>query len=338
MDQKNALIVALPETAGSALYGMIDVFSAVGTLWQVLTGEAGTPARFQVRILAEQAQPFTCGNRIPVQPDCTPGDNPSADLLILPELWLAPSESLAGRHRPLVRWIRRFYAHGGEIYSACSGAILLAETGLLNGCPATSHWGYQPLFQREYPAIRFQPESNLVVADTDSRLVTAGGTTSWHDLALHIIARHAGPAEAVRIAHIYLLKWHAEGQLPYTPLLSGKAHADAAVRRCEQWLRDHSTDHDALAGLARASGLPERTLQRRFRRATGVSPVRYLQNLRIEQAKRLLEQTMEAADEISVRVGYEDASFFRRLFKRLTGVTPGHYRRLFRCPDGTVAG
>ena len=109
---------------------------------------------------------------------------------------------------------------------------MLAETGLLDGCPATSHWGYQDLFRRSYPNVRFDPAPNLCYADRAGRLVTAGGVTSWHDLALHIIARHASPGEALRIAKVYLLKWHAEGDLPYANLVRRLPHGDCHRGRC----------------------------------------------------------------------------------------------------------
>lgn len=111
--------------------------------------------------------------------------------------------------------------------------MMLAETGLLDGYCATSHWGYRDLFRKQYPKVRFEPAPNLVFARADGRIVTAGGTTSWHDLALHIIGRHASPGEALRIAKVYLMKWHAEGQLPYAPLVVEQPHGDAMVRRCE---------------------------------------------------------------------------------------------------------
>jgi transcriptional regulator GlxA family with amidase domain len=200
----------------------------------------------------------------------------------------------------------------------------------LDGCPATSHWGYQDLFRRRYPKVRFDPAPNLVYADPAGRIVTAGGTTSWHDLALHIIARHAGPAEALRIAKVYLLKWHDDGELPYAALVRPVPHGDAVARRCEDWLHANFRAADAIATAIERAGIPERTLKRRFKAATGVPLIAYLQNLRIEEAKRLLETTDLAADEIGARVGYADASFFRRLFKRLAGLTPGRYRRLFQ--------
>jgi transcriptional regulator GlxA family with amidase domain len=324
------LIVAVPETAGSALYGMVDVLQAAGNVWRTLVRIEPTQTLFRVRIVAPGRERFTCGNRIPVVPDVSVADDPKAAIVILPEIWLGPDEDIHGRYPELIEWIRRKYKEGTTLYSACSGALMLAETGLLDGREATSHWGYQDLFRKRYPKIRFRPEPNLVFADPQGRIVSAGGTTSWHDLALHIISRHGNPGEAVRIAKVYLLKWHSEGQLPYATLVRRNPHADSVVRSCEEWLYKHFRKTDAIKQVVELSKIPERTLKRRFKAATNVTLIEYIQNLRVEEAKRRLESGPMAVDEISAEVGYEDVSFFRRLFKRCTGLTPREYRRMFQ--------
>jgi transcriptional regulator GlxA family with amidase domain len=325
----DVLIVAVPETAGSALYGLLDVLAATGSIWQTLARSGNEQACFRVRIVSPDGQLFACGNNIPVNPDCAVTDDPEAPVIILPELWLGPDETLHGRYPELIAWLLHRYRQGSHLYSACSGAILLAETGLLDGCPATSHWGYQDLFRRQFPEVRFDPAPNLVYADPKGRIVTAGGTTSWHDLALHIIARHASPGEALRIAKVYLLKWHDEGELPYTALVRPLPHGDAVVRKVEEWLKAHFTQSDVVGRAVEAAGIPERSLKRRFKAATGVSLIEYVQNLRIEEGKALLENTGLPVEELSEQVGYADASFFRRLFRRLVGLTPGAYRKMF---------
>jgi len=329
-DPVEVLIVAVPETAGSALYGMLDVLLAAGNIWQTLVRDELEQTLFRVRIVAPSRDTFTCGNRIPVHPDCSIADNPRARVLILPELWLGPDEDIHGRYPELMEWIRHMHREGSMIYSACSGAVMLAETGLLDGCDATSHWGYQDLFNKHYPKVRFRPEPNLVFADAAGRIVTAGGTTSWHDLAIHIISRYGSPGEALRIAKVYLLKWHGEGQLPYAALVRRSPHADSVVRTCEQWLGEHFRESDAIRQAVGLAKIPERTLKRRFKAATGTTVIEYLQNMRIEAAKQLLESGQMPVDEISAEVSYEDPSFFRRLFKRRTGLTPSQYRRMFQ--------
>ena len=334
-DQNNkapieVLIIAVPETAGSALYGMLDVLLAAGNIWQALVRRDDMQNAFHVRIVSLLKQPFKCGNGIPVEPECSIAEDLKADIVILPELWLGPDENISGRYPQLMSWLRLKYKQGSSLYSACSGAIMLAETGLLNGFPATSHWGYQDLFKQQYPKVRFCPEPNLVFADPAGRIVTAGGTTSWHDLALHIISRYCSPGEALKIAKVYLLKWHDEGQLPYTSLLRNIPHGDAVVKTSETWLAEHFHETGLIQKLVGKVDIPERTLKRRFKNATGTSLIERIQYLRIEEAKQLLETDAAAVDEISVAVGYEDPSFFRRLFKRLTGLTPSQYRRMFQ--------
>src|SRR5688572_18793821 len=309
---------------------MVDVLSVTGNVWQTFTRRGPTPAPFRVHVVSIGRQRFFCGNGIPVEPSAAIHEIYRADIVILPELWLGPDEHLSGRYPALIEWIRARHQAGACVYSACSGALMLAETGLLNGCDATSHWGYQDLFRRQYPQVRFRPEPNLCFADPAGRIVTAGGTTSWHDLALHIISRHVSPGEAMRIAKVYLLKWHDDGQLPFEPLIRPQPHSDAIVKVCEGWLSEHFREHDAIARAVKQSKTAERTLKRRFKAATGLTLIEYLQNLRVEEAKRQLEFSARSVDYISFDVGYDDASFFRRLFKRRTGVTPVQYRRVFK--------
>ena len=325
-----AIIVALPETAGSALYGMVDVLAATGTLWRQLVGGDPGTGLIRPRIVSLSRKPFRCGNDIPVSPDLAINEVRKADILILPELWLAPSDDMRGRYAELKDWIRQLYRSGCTVYSACSGSVLLAATELLKGREATSHWAFADLFRKSFPEVRFSPEPNLVFADPAGRIVTAGGTTSWHDLAIHVISRHCGPGEALRIAKVYLLKLHGEGQLPYASLVRRQPHADSIVRHAETWLAENFREPHAVAAAVSACGIPERSLKRRFTTATGTTLMSYVQNLRIEEAKRLLETEEKPFDDIALSVGYENTAFFRRLFKRCTALTPGQYRQMFR--------
>lgn len=147
---------------------------------------------------------------------------------------------------------------------------------------------------------------------------------------MHIIARHGSPGEALRITKVYLLKWHGEGQLPYASLVRNTPHADKKVRETENWLAMHYREPEIVGRLVDSIDMPERTLKRRFKEATGQTLIERVQNLRIEEAKRQLESERRSIDDISTAVGYEDAAFFRRLFKRRTGITPSEYRKMFK--------
>jgi transcriptional regulator GlxA family with amidase domain len=323
-------IVCLPESAGSALYGMVDVLASTGTLWRDLTGADAIPAMITPKLVSRETKPFLCGNGIPVHPEFTFTDVEKPGIVIVPEMWLAPDDAVANRYEDVKTWLRASYESGSIIYSACSGSVLLAAAGILDGREATSHWGYRDLFRSNFPAVRFNPEPSLCIGDATGRIVTAGGTSSWHDLAIHIISRHVSPGEALHIAQVYLMKWHAEGQLPYTTLVRKVPHADSVVRRAEEWLAIYFREPDPVAGVVSACQIPDRSLKRRFREATGTTLINYTQNLRVEAAKRLLEEGPMPIDDVAAAVGYENVAFFRRLFKRRTGLKPGEYRKMFQ--------
>ena len=152
-------------------------------------------------------------------------------------------------------------------------------------------------------------------------------------MVLYLIARYAGAAAAQEVARLYALQWHHDGLAPYIVFEGRTDHGDAEIADAQKWLADHFSVAAPVEEMIKRSRLAERTFKRRFVQATGVAPLTYVQRLRIEDAKRRLEQTADPVDEISWRVGYEDPAFFRRLFKRTTGLAPGAYRKRFRIPD-----
>jgi transcriptional regulator GlxA family with amidase domain len=217
--------------------------------------------------------------------------------------------------------------------SACSGVLLLAETGLLDGKEATIHWAYARTFRHNFPNVRLSLEKVLVTAGERQQFVMSGASASWHDLVLYLVARHVGPTAAQAIAKFMLLQWHVDGQAPYVVFEAPTDHGDAVVLDAQRWLSESFSIAAPVEQMVKRSSLAERSFKRRFSRATGYSPIVYVQHVRIEEAKRRLERTDEPIEEISWAIGYEDPAFFRRLFKRITRVTPGDYRRKFRLPD-----
>jgi transcriptional regulator GlxA family with amidase domain len=155
---------------------------------------------------------------------------------------------------------------------------------------------------------------------------------SWHDLVLYLIARHVGPTAAQAVARFFALQWHRDGLGPYIVFEGRRDHGDAAVLASQDWLEKHFSVGSPVEEVVRRSGMAERTFKRRFTEATGLAPLSYVQQLRVADAKRRLERTRAPVDEIGWRVGYEDPAFFRRLFKRITGVSPAGYRRQFQIP------
>ena len=173
----------------------------------------------------------------------------------------------------------------------------------------------------------------MVVSGEGGRLVTSGAATAWHDLALYIIARHVGPATAQAIARYMLIQWHRDGQAAFHVFHVPMDHGDAAVLAAQRWIAENHAVAGPVEEMVERSGLAARTFKRRFKEATDYTPISYVQRIRVERAKRVLETSRIPIEEISWAVGYEDPASFRRLFKRLTGLAPGEYRRRFRLPD-----
>jgi transcriptional regulator GlxA family with amidase domain len=213
--------------------------------------------------------------------------------------------------------------------SACAGAVLLGEAGLLTDCDATIHWGYVASITNNYPGVKVKPERSLVLSGEAQRIIMAGGGTSWQDLALYLIARFVGIREAIEVARVYMLQWHDQGQQPYASLMGFHKTGDALINKCQDWAALNYQSHSPVAAMMALCGLPERSFIRRFTQATGLTPLDYIHGLRLEEAKQMLETSDLPVEAIANEVGYEDASFFGRLFRRKVGLTPAKYRLRF---------
>jgi transcriptional regulator GlxA family with amidase domain len=214
---------------------------------------------------------------------------------------------------------------------------LLAEAGLLDGRSCASHWAYRELFARAYPEVRLNANAILDLSHEAEGLITAGGVTAWQDLALHLIRRLTGPEHAVRTAKVYLLAGHEDGQLPFSAPTESTIVGDAVIRDALAWADDHFATANPVSGMTEQSGLTKRTFARRFVTATGRRPIDHIHRIRIEKARDLIEHSEAAIDDISYAVGYEDPAFFRRLFRRTTGLTPAAYRRKYAGIGGAAA-
>jgi transcriptional regulator GlxA family with amidase domain len=186
------------------------------------------------------------------------------------------------------------------------------------------------VLQRRHPSVKVRPQRTLVVSGEGQRLVMAGGGTSWLDLALYLIARAAGVDAAMRVARINLIDWHDVGQQPFARLArSRQLEEDGVIAGCQTWIAEHYHERSPVGSMVRLSGLPERSFKRRFQQATGLSPLAYVHTLRLEEAKQLLESSDQPIEAVANAVGYEDAGFFSRLFRRKVNLTPVQYRRRF---------
>jgi transcriptional regulator GlxA family with amidase domain len=329
-------IVVFPECDPSVIYGVFDTLYAPGVFWNRMEGRAERPL-FRPRLVAASNDPIELCTGVTIMPHESIADVDRTDVVFVPNVMVYTPDCIRKLDRSLIGWVRDMHQTGAQVMASCGGPIVLAEAGLLDGQSATTHWSYASLLRSQFPTIDLQENRILVHSGPGHSLVCSGGASSWQDLCLYMIARHAGMAEALRMSKMFLYQWHRDGQQPYASMIANVGHDDAIIRNCQNWLADHYDHPDALRATVGQSGLPKRTFDRRFRAATGYAPLAYVQSLRVEEAKQLLETSEASIEEIAQQVGYEDTASFRRLFRRQVGMTPGDYRRKFRVPPGMLA-
>lgn len=327
--QISVKLLAVPETTASILYAFFDVLGSFDETWSKLSGSVEErKVTFDPKIVSPIEQLFMTRSGIPIAPHESLWGNAAPDVIIVPDVSLGLDEDPHGRWPEAADWLRRMHEAGTTICSVCTGSLVLADAGILDGRSASTHWAYADMFRRAYPAVDLQAEK-LFVADPARRVITTGGPATWEELALYLIAHYCGEAAAVQASKVFLLGDKGEGQLIYAALLQPRRHDDATISDAQAWLADNYSLANPVTRLVDRSGLAERTFKRRFKAATGYAPIDYVQTMRIEEAKQMLEATLMPVDEVGAAVGYEDATFFRRLFKRSTGVTPSRYRQRF---------
>jgi transcriptional regulator GlxA family with amidase domain len=313
-------VLAYDGCMSSAVAGMLDAFH-IANRWVAGAG-SHTPS-FVARVLgATPAVEGSAGFRIPSE---ALDDSREVDVAIVPPMLTEPEETLAANDA-LVAWLRRYAEGSGVIASVCAGALFLARAGLLDGHRVTTNPTFAPALLRQTPGAHLLLERRVV---DDGRVLTAGTTTAFLDLALHLIERFAGHPVAVATAKALSIDKNRRSQLPYFLPFAQKDHGDAAVEGLQTWLEDHLAEPNTSQQMARRAALSQRTLNRRFLAATGLAPIAYLHRLRVEAAKRLLETSDIGIQEITSRVGYDDARSFTRLFRQHVGLSPRGYRKRF---------
>jgi transcriptional regulator GlxA family with amidase domain len=322
-------LIAIPSTSASGLFGIRDALGSVGVAFESFVANEPTKACFDVSIVAATQSPFVCASGTEIRPDHSVATMPEPDVVVIPGLSVSATERSTDIDKCVVDWIIAQHTAGKQVAATCTGVIILAEAGLLDGKEATTHWAWRDYFRTYYPRVLLRLEKSLCCADREHRIVTSGGATNWQELVLYLITRHVGLKEAVRTAKFWLLPWQGELQSPYASMPHGIPHSDREIAACQTWIAENYTLDNPVARMVKHSGLTRSTFRRRFVEATGYTAIDYVHSVRIEEAKQLLETTDDALDCIAQEVGYGDEASFRKLFKRMTGISPSNHRKQF---------
>jgi transcriptional regulator GlxA family with amidase domain len=317
-------LLAEHNCVASAIAGSIDALSIASLWWQYLKNDGGDPL-FETEIITIDGDPVIANGGITLTPSKSINEVEKTDLILLPA-FLPPFDMKNQRIKDICKWVRKNYQCGNEIACTCTGTFLLAETGLLEGKMATTNWQFANIFKRQYPKVNLQIDR---IFTEDDGLYCTGAATAFMSLCLHLIEKYGSPDLAFRCAKALLVDTDRQSQAPYVIYDFCKNHSDGQILKTQQWMEKNYENKFSIDAVAETIGISPRHFKRRFKKATGETPIAYLQRLRIENAKRFLERTQDAINEITWKVGYEDINSFRRLFIKHTGLSPKNYRNKF---------
>lgn len=311
-------IVQFPGAQQAAVHGLTDLF-------QIADGFAKQHQNSSAAFLQVSQWGLKGKGKAPVRilDAEIDADSKPTVLLLPPRLGEPLSKEDAA---PFVEWLLSHHRAGVTLGSMCGGAFLLAETGLLDGRLATTHWAHDEKFRTRFPEAHLDTD-RLIIDDGD--IISAGGIMGWIDLGLKLVDRFLGPTVMAETAHFMLVDPPGREQRYYSAFSPNFTHGDPAVLKVQHWLQATGAKDIALTSLAARAGLEERTFLRRFRKATSLTAIDYCQRLRVGKAREMLQFSILPIESIAWEVGYSDAGSFRKIFARITGLTPSEYRHRF---------
>ena len=315
--------ISYPGTQLSALYGIKDLLVIADRLACRRLGR--TKPTYQLEVLELDEKTLRSG----VMQSVSRESAAPSFIVLLPSLGAMPDfERMPG----LIKWLKDRHADGSVLASVCVGAFVLAQTGLLAGRPATTHWDCADQFAKAFPEVDVDT-TRLMIEDGD--IITAGGLMAWTDLGLAIVRRTLGAAAMIETARYVLIDPPGREQRYYYAFAPKLDHGDAAIVKAQHFIQKNAGVRVTIKAIAACAGLEERTFLRRFKDATGLKPLEYCLNIRVSRARDLLELTRRPLGQIAHEMGYEDLGSFQKVFRAITGLTAGDYRRRFGTPLST---
>jgi len=289
-------------------------------------GSSRQAERMLIQTTAISLDPVKTSVGFPLHPETTLETAGETDIIYLPALWRNP-RPIVKKHKALLDWLRKAYENGATINAVGTGCCFLAEAGLLNDKPATTHWHYFDQFQRDYPRVQLKRQYFITQA---GNLYCSASVNAMADLTVHFVKRMYGNT----VASIVERNFSHEIRRAYenTSYFEGstKHHPDEDIVQAQIWLQDNYFRPIKLSEVAARFDMSVRTFNRRFKNATDQSPLQYLQDIRIETAKDLLQTSNLTISEVAYKIGYQDMGHFTGLFKKLISTTPSEYRATVR--------
>lgn len=321
---KKVTLLVLEQSTLTGITAVMDIFQMAGVDWRKPKSDNVQPL-FQVELVSIDGKPVRFSNSVEITPEKSIHDVKSTDIIIIPSSGYR-AEDIKNHSTQLSSWLKFHGDKGTTMAGICTGVFLLAEAGLLNNKIATTHWAFASWFKHKYPKVIFHPEKLIT---EDKQFYCSGGGSAGFDLCLFLIEKYYSTEIANQCAKLLLIERGRDIQTPYKVLQFQKKHQDIDILKAQNRIEGSFSDNISIDNLASHVGMSIRNFKRRFKLATGDTPILYAQKLRVEAAKKALEFEIDRIDDIAAMVGYDDVGFFRKLFVRHTGISPTDYRQKY---------
>ena len=317
------IIPVFKNCVSASVVGMMDMLQLTEHFYNHLPIEK--KQWFSVQLVSLEAGKTVYNNGFEITCDVTLSECTSPDLVIVPAM-VGNFASLIDEHSNFIAWLKIQYEKGTTLCSTCSGAFFLAATGHLDGKEATTSWFASNDFRAMFPKVKLIDEKIIV---DNGKTVTGGTTLSFQNLCIYLIEKYYGTEIGNYAAKMFLVEKGKSSQLTYSIFNAQKDHKDLEILETQYFIENNASKKIVISKLADKSAMAERTFIRRFKNATGNTPSEYIQRVKVELAKKMLESDKISVKEVYYETGYEDQSYFRDVFKKYTGLTPVDYRKQF---------
>lgn len=322
-----AAILTYDGCYSSSVGGFADILQIANS--HLKLERAPTSDLFDWCFVSQSGEPVIASNGLPLH-NRKFGPRERFDLVFVPSFHYGGHrqfDDFLERQADACAWLISQWRSGAYLAANCTGTFLVAKTGLLDGHTATTTWWLERQFRTKFPNVDLQLRPVLTEAD---RIICAGASASYLIQTIRVIERFSGPVIASQVAKAMLIDVSQTSQIPFLPLLAQRHHTDALVHRAQSWMQNNMAKVLRISELAEELAVSDRTLIRRFRCVLGQTPLAYLQDLRLESARAILETSSLSVEKVSFQVGYNDTSSFSRLFRKRVGMSPGSYRKRFQ--------
>lgn len=316
-----SILVPNGENNLSSIAGTYKILTRANEQWKLKTAKPG----YKIELIGTKGKVNFHGNLVTVKPQALISDIKKTDLIIIPSLDHNYDESVK-KNKAIIQWIAEQYGKGSEVASICTGAFLLAESGLLNGRNCSTHWSAAENFRNRFPEINLQAEE---VITHEHGIYTNGGAFSFLNLIIYLVEKYFDRSTAIYCSKVFQIDMDRQHQSPFIIFSGQRKHGDEVVNKAQMIIEKNLGEKISMESLSNKLNVSRRNFDRRFIKATGNTPTEYAQRVKMEAVKNYLESSRKNVNEVMYEVGYTDVKAFREVFKKVTGLSPVEYKKKF---------